>query len=80
MIESRRVAEQIQMMVDQGVYGAFVFPIDGLRTPYLTDAWFKALGGRMIEAGTGISAMERVYDQALDVYLVRMSGGQQRYY
>jgi len=68
------------MMVDQGVYGAFVFLIDGLRTPYLTDAWFKALGGRMIEAGTGISAMERVYDQALDVYLVRMSGGQQRYY
>jgi hypothetical protein len=49
-VEGARLAQQIQMMVDRGVYGASVFPIDGLRTPYLTDAWFQAFGEALAKA------------------------------
>lgn len=38
------VQSQIREMVRQHVYGAFLYPISGLETPYLSDDWFKAVG------------------------------------
>src|ERR1017187_3186632 len=45
-MEGLRIKEEIQDMVDQHVYGAFLHARDGLETPYLSEDWWKA-----IEAG-----------------------------
>ncbi|MEO6828639.1 MAG: glycosyl hydrolase, partial [Acidobacteriaceae bacterium] len=49
-LDAAQLTQQIQMMVDRGVYGAIVYPIDGLRTPYLSKEWFDAYGVALAEA------------------------------
>jgi hypothetical protein len=49
-MEPDKVAEQVRRMVDQHVYGAFLHARDGLETPYLSEAWWQAIGGGLAEA------------------------------
>ena len=61
-LDGARLEQQIRMMLAQHVYGAVAFPLDGLETPYLTEAWFKAFG-------EGLQAAERLgfeYDFVID--------------
>src|ERR1700739_677092 len=46
-LDGKRIQEQIQQMVDQHVYGAFLHAGDGLQTPYLSEDWFKAIDARL---------------------------------
>ncbi|HEX5482574.1 MAG TPA: glycosyl hydrolase [Terriglobia bacterium] len=41
---------QIDEMVSQKVYSAIMFPFMGLETPYLSEAWFHAMGVALAEA------------------------------
>lgn len=43
-MEGPVIQQQVRDMVDQHVYGAFLHGRDGLETPYLSEAWFKAIG------------------------------------
>jgi hypothetical protein len=49
-MEGPKIQEQIRQMVDQHVYGAFLNARDGLETPYLSDAWWKAIGAGLEES------------------------------
>ncbi len=49
-MEAEKVAEQVRQMVDQHVFGAFLHARDGLETPYLSEDWWKAVGGGIAEA------------------------------
>ena len=43
-LEGGELRRQIKQMVDHGVYGAYVHNRDGLQTPYLSEAWWEAVG------------------------------------
>ncbi|MGH9350893.1 MAG: glycosyl hydrolase, partial [Terriglobia bacterium] len=43
-LEGAELRRQIKQMVDHGVYGAYVHNRDGLQTPYLSEAWWEAVG------------------------------------
>jgi hypothetical protein len=49
-MEGPKIQEQIRQMVDQRVFGAFLHARDGLETPYLSDAWWKAIGAGLEES------------------------------
>lgn len=49
-MEGPKIQHEIQRMVDQHVYGAFLHARDGLQTPYLSDQWFKAIGSGLQES------------------------------
>ena len=49
-LDGKRIQEQIQQMVDQHVYGAFVHARDGLQTPYLSEQWWNAIEAGLQEA------------------------------
>ncbi len=49
-MEGPRIQEQIREMVKQHVYGAFLHGRDGLETPYLSEAWWQAIGAGLEEA------------------------------
>ena len=49
-LDGKRIQEQIQRMVDQHVYGAFVHARDGLQTPYLSEQWWTAIDAGLQEA------------------------------
>src|SRR5215472_10225334 len=49
-LDGKQVQEQIRQMVDQHVYGAFLHARDGLRTPYLSEPWWKAMDAGLQEA------------------------------
>ena len=44
------IQSQIRDMVNQHVYGAFLHGRDGLRTPYLSEEWYKAIGAGLEES------------------------------
>ncbi|HEY1806969.1 MAG TPA: glycosyl hydrolase [Acidobacteriaceae bacterium] len=44
------IRQEIRDMVAQHVYGAFVHGRDGLETPYLSNAWFDAIGAGLQQA------------------------------
>ena len=48
-IEPERVREQIRMMAEQRVYGAYVFGFWGLRTPYMSPEWMAGMRAAMEE-------------------------------
>lgn len=43
-LDGAELRRQIKQMVDHGVYGAYVHNRDGLETPYLSEAWWQAVG------------------------------------
>ncbi len=43
-LEGAELRRQIKQMVDHGVYGAYAHNRDGLETPYLSEAWWQAVG------------------------------------
>src|ERR1700739_1456863 len=49
-LDGKQVQEQVQRMVDQHVYGAFLHARDGLQTPYLSEQWWKAIDAGLQEA------------------------------
>lgn len=49
-MEGAKVQEQVRRMVDQHVYGAFLHARDGLLTPYLSEAWWAAIGAGLEES------------------------------
>ncbi|MBI5085498.1 MAG: hypothetical protein HZB13_12975 [Acidobacteria bacterium] len=49
-MEPEKVREQIRRMTTQGVFGAYVFGFDGLRTPYLSDEWTRAMAAGLEES------------------------------
>jgi hypothetical protein len=49
-MEGAVVQQEVREMVDQHVYGAFLHGRDGLQTPYLSDAWFDAVGAGLKQA------------------------------
>ena len=48
-IEPERVREQIRMMAEQRVYGAYVFGFWGLRTPYMSPEWMAGMRAALEE-------------------------------
>jgi alpha-L-rhamnosidase/Glycosyl hydrolase 2 galactose-binding domain-like len=49
-MEGPIIQKQIEDMVDQHVYGAFLHGRDGLETPYLSEEWFKAIGAGLVQS------------------------------
>ena len=49
-LDGKRIQEQIRLMVDQHVYGAFLHARDGLQTPYLSEQWWEAIDAGLQEA------------------------------
>lgn len=49
-LEGAELRRQIKEMVDHGVYGAYVHNRDGLQTPYLSEAWWEAVGEALAAA------------------------------
>ena len=43
-LEGEELRRQIKQMVDHGVFGAYAHNRDGLQTPYLSEAWWQAVG------------------------------------
>ena len=43
-LKKERLAWQIGQMVEKGVYGGFMHPRAYLKTPYLEDEWWDAVG------------------------------------
>jgi len=43
-LEGKELRRQIKEMTDHGVYGAYAHNRDGLETPYLSEAWWQAVG------------------------------------
>ncbi|MGH0053789.1 MAG: glycosyl hydrolase [Sphaerochaetaceae bacterium] len=56
------LAWQIEEMVDKGVYGGFMHARAYLKTPYLGDAWWKAID-RCIEKGREVGFFPWLYDE-----------------
>jgi len=46
-LDEKEVNRQIEEMVRQGVYGAFVHNRTGLQTPYLSEEYFKVIGSAL---------------------------------
>jgi hypothetical protein len=44
------IQQEIRDMTSQHVYGAFVHGRDGLKTPYLSEQWFNAIGSGLEQA------------------------------
>lgn len=49
-LEKERLARQIGQMVEKGVYGGFLHPRAYLKTPYLEDRWWDAVGACVEES------------------------------
>jgi hypothetical protein len=49
-LEGAKVQEEVQRMVGQHVYGAFLHARDGLQTPYLSEEWWSAVSAGLEEA------------------------------
>jgi len=49
-LDGKELARQIDEMVAHHVYSCIMFPFMGLQTPYLSDAWFEAMGAALAEA------------------------------
>ncbi|MBI5281895.1 MAG: hypothetical protein HY858_09455 [Candidatus Solibacter usitatus] len=49
-MEPEKVREQIRRMTEQGVFGAYVFGFDGLRTPYLSEEWVRNVAAGLDES------------------------------
>ncbi len=49
-LDGAELARQIDDMVAHKVYSCIMFPFMGLETPYLSDAWFDAMGAALAEA------------------------------
>ncbi len=49
-LDAKELGRQIDEMVSQGVYGAYVHNRTGLQTPYLSDEYFTAVGAAFAEA------------------------------
>ena len=43
-LDGEELGKQIRQMVEHGVYGAYAHNRDGLETPYLSEAWWQAVG------------------------------------
>ena len=43
-MDPEEISRQIRLMVEHGVYGAYAHNRDGLETPYLSEAWWQAVG------------------------------------
>ena len=43
-LDGKELDRQIRLMVEHGVYGAYVHNRDGLETPYLSEEWWQAVG------------------------------------
>jgi hypothetical protein len=55
-LTGEELSGQIRQMAEHGVYGAYAHNRDGLQTPYLSEAWWKALGEALATAQeTGFS-------------------------
>ncbi len=46
-LDGEELGRQIRQMVEHGVYGAYAHNRDGLETPYLSEAWWEAVGGAL---------------------------------
>ncbi len=46
-LEAKQIEWQIEQMVAQGVYGAYVHNRTGLETPYLSEEYFAAAGAAL---------------------------------
>jgi len=46
-LDAQEINRQIRLMVEHGVYGAYVHNRDGLETPYLSEAWWQAVGAAL---------------------------------
>src|SRR5271165_4404121 len=49
-LEAKELERQIDEMVSQGVYGAYVHNRTGLQTPYLSEEYFQAVGAAFEKA------------------------------
>jgi hypothetical protein len=49
-LKGEELGKQIREMVEHGVYGAYVHNRDGLQTPYLSEAWWQAVGDALVAA------------------------------
>ena len=49
-LDSKELDRQIRLMVEHGVYGAYVHNRDGLETPYLSEEWWQAVGAALKSA------------------------------
>jgi hypothetical protein len=49
-LEARELERQIDEMVSQGVYSAYVHNRTGLQTPYLSEEYFRAVGAALAKA------------------------------
>jgi hypothetical protein len=49
-LDSKELAWQIDQMVEQGVYGAYVHNRTGLETPYLSEEYFQVVGAALEHA------------------------------
>jgi hypothetical protein len=49
-LTGEELSRQIKQMVEHGVYGAYAHNRDGLLTPYLSEAWWTALGEALATA------------------------------
>jgi len=46
-LEAEEISRQIHLMVEHGVYGAYVHNRDGLQTPYLSEEWWQVVGAAL---------------------------------
>jgi len=46
-LEGEELSRQIRQMVEHGVFGAYAHNRDGLETPYLSEAWWQAVGAAL---------------------------------
>lgn len=61
-LEEDRLREQIRMMADKGVYGAFMHARAYLRTPYLEDEWWDAVDA-CVDEGKKTGFKTWLYDE-----------------
>lgn len=61
-LEEKRLREQIDMMVEQGVYNGFMHARAYLKTPYLGEDWFKAVSA-CIDEGQKVGFYPWLYDE-----------------
>ncbi|MBQ8759530.1 MAG: hypothetical protein IJZ20_07540 [Clostridia bacterium] len=61
-LEEKRLREQINMMVEQGVYNGFMHARAYLKTPYLGEDWWKAVSV-CIDEGEKVGFYPWLYDE-----------------
>lgn len=49
-LDSKEIDRQIRLMVEHGVYGAYVQNREGLETPYLSEEWWQVVGSALASA------------------------------